>query len=409
MLTIRKTIKLHKAQADFRNSDAPFRGFVGGRGAGKTWVGAYDLLRRAKKGRTYLVASPTGILLNDITFPTLRTLATLLGIWGEVKLTPYPTLQLTTGASVRFRTAEDPERLRGPNLSGIWLDEASLMEQAVYDVCIASLREAGEFGWLSATFTPKGPYHWTYDVFGKGKPDTALFRSRTSQNPFNPKGFEARIAGQYTPIMARQELGGEFVEIEGAEWPADWFPESLWFRDYPADSISMRVICLDPSKGRSQHGDYSAFAMVARDRAGTLWVEADLERRPTTKICSDAILIAARFERDTGGRLDGLGCESDVFQELLADELIRVSRAVGVQLPIYKVRTENAGKEVRIRRLTPYLNSGAFRFRDTPGTRLLVRQLQEFPVGDYDDGPDALESGIRLMVNLLIEKQKARR
>jgi hypothetical protein len=30
---------------------------VGGRGAGKTWVGAYDLIRRSRPGCTYLIAS----------------------------------------------------------------------------------------------------------------------------------------------------------------------------------------------------------------------------------------------------------------------------------------------------------------------------------------------------------------
>ena len=35
------------------------------------------------------------------------------------------------------------------------------------------------------------------------------------------------------------------------------------------------------------------------------------------------------------------------------------------------------------------------------GTRLLVEQLQEFPIGDHDDGPDALEMALRLAADLL--------
>jgi hypothetical protein len=34
------------------------------------------------------------------------------------------------------------------------------------------------------------------------------------------------------------------------------------------------------------------------------------------------------------------------------------------------------------------------------GTLLLVQQLKDFPVGDFDDGPDALEGAIRLAVEL---------
>jgi hypothetical protein len=34
--------------------------------------------------------------------------------------------------------------------------------------------------------------------------------------------------------------------------------------------------------------------------------------------------------------------------------------------------------------------------RDSAGARLLVRQLRDFPNGDHDDGPDALEMAVRL-------------
>src|SRR5262245_44720572 len=172
-----QTVKLHAIQSAFRRSEARYRGFVGGRGSGKTWAGAYDLIRRARKNHTYLIASPTSVLMQDITVPKFRALASDLGVWQEpnVRCTPYPTARLTTGSWVRFRTAEDPDKLRGPDLSGIWLDEASLMHEDAWNVALGSLREAGEAGWLTATFTPKGLTHWTYQVFGNPRPDTAIF------------------------------------------------------------------------------------------------------------------------------------------------------------------------------------------------------------------------------------------
>lgn len=403
METVRIKIQLHPKQFEFRRSAALYRGFVGGRGSGKSWAGAYDLIRRLRPERTYLVGSPTGVLLGDTTFPTFKKLATDFGIWGGVKLTPYPnaTILLDGGeATIRFRTAEDPDKMRGPNLSGVWLDEASLMEEEAYTISIAALREAGEQGWLSATFTPKGPFHWTYETFARGKPDTAIFRAHTRENPFNPPGFAETLAKQYGPQFARQELGGEFVETEGAEWPAIWFSDNLWFRNWP-QGMTLRVIALDPSKGKNaKQGDYSAFVLLARDGQGNLWVEADLERRTTDRIVADGLCLAKRLATETGGVLDGLGCESDQFQELLADQFVTQSKAAGVPVPLYKLTTGGVPKEVRIRRLTPYLSQGQFRFRDTPGTRLLVQQLQTFPVGDYDDGPDAMEYALRLAIHL---------
>ena len=66
--------------------------------------------------------------------------------------------------------------------------------------------------------------------------------------------------------------------------------------------------------------------------------------------------------------------------------------------------------EVRIRTwITPDLHSGLWRFRDTPGTRLLVRQLRMFPVADHDDGPDAVASARELAVVLCNDKVEQQR
>ncbi len=62
----------------------------------------------------------------------------------------------------------------------------------------------------------------------------------------------------------------------------------------------------------------------------------------------------------------------------------------------------DANKLVRIRRLGQYLSARRIRMKsDCPSTRLLVHQLQEFPIGDHDDGPDALEMAIRLAADML--------
>lgn len=187
----------------------------------------------------------------------------------------------------------------------------------------------------------------------------------------------------------------------GTEWEASCFPPSIWFDDWPKASLQFLVIALDPSKGKdASHGDYSALVALARDNQGTLWVEADLARRPTPRIVADGIEFARRIEHETGLTLDGFGCEADQFQELLADQFAAASRAAGFALPMYKMLTGGVNKQVRIRRLSADINRKNIRFRATPMTRLLVRQLQEFPVADHDDGPDALEYARRLAVRL---------
>lgn len=386
-------MSLHPSQAAFLDSNATLRGFVGGRGAGKSFVGAYDLLRRAQPGSLYMVVAPTYPMLKDATFRTFceigRKLRFIKDVYhGDLRVV------LGNGAEVLFRSADNPERLRGPNLSGVWLDEASLIDRAAYDIVLACLREHGEMGWLSATFTPAGQNHWTYDVFGKNTDGAALFHSTTYDNPFLPANFYATVKDQYSPIRARQELGGEFVNIEGAEWPAEWFEPRIWFDEWPKNGL--KVITLDPSKGRGDKwGDYSAFITLWY-ADGIMYVDADManDRNLST-------LIEMGVDMHGRWKPDAFGCESVLFQELILENMVKLSEQRGIPFNGWGIETQGVPKEVRIRRLTPFLSRNQIRFKGgSPGAELLVRQLMEFPNGDHDDGPDALEMAVRLVENL---------
>jgi hypothetical protein len=202
-----------------------------------------------------MIGSPTGIMMQDTTFPTFKSLAQQLGFWdqSQVRLSPYPTVELKTGATFRFRTAEDPERMRGPNLSGIWLDEGSLMAREAFNICIACLREGGEQGWLASSFTPAGLNHWTYDVFGKNRPDTEIFHAHTRDNPFAPPGFADTLARQYTEGEARQELAGEFIDADEALQviPTAWVRAAMdrWRPD--GRKLPLSAIGVDVARGGS--------------------------------------------------------------------------------------------------------------------------------------------------------------
>lgn len=403
---IRRQIELHRAQLEFRRNNALYRGFVAGRGSGKTWCGAYDLIRRGKKGRTYLAASPTSVMMHDNTFPTFRAIAQELHVWDSdsLRLNPYPTVTLTTGATIRFRTANDPEKMRGPNLSGAWLDEGSLMPHEAYLITIAALREEGEQGWLSVTFTPKGFSHWTYEQFGKQLPNTAIIHCATKDNPFLPPNFQSQLEEQYGTrgLLAQQELGGQFVAVEGAEWPPEYFGASIWFDDWPPD-WAIRTTALDPSKGKdAKSGDYAAEVKLGRSLDGMLWCEARLGRHTAEYLVEQAIETQRLWPADV------YAVEANVFQELLAAQIASVSRARGIMLPVTPI-INTTKKEVRIRRLGPHLARGGIRFRNTPGTRLLVQQLRDFPEGEYDDGPDALEMALRIMIETWNGRQRGRR
>lgn len=181
-------------------------------------------------------------------------------------------------------------------------------------------------------------------------------------------------------------------EVLDAEFDAEYFPETMWFNEWPAvGSFVHRVQTCDPSLGKSDKSDYQAHIIMGLDREGTMWVEADLQREDRMRIAENIRQRARWFQPE------GIGVECNMWQIMLADLLHEQSSKEGMALPVWEMMNwEN--KVVRIRAtLTPHLSRKEFRFRDTPGTRLLVEQLKGFPSCKYDDGPDALELAVRLM------------
>lgn len=260
------TLDLHEAQQAFLDSEALYRGFVGGRGAGKSWIGACDLLLRAQDDRLYGVYAPTYPMLQDSSWRSFLDLGSRFRFIKRINRAEMR-VTLGNGAEVIFRSVDNPERARGANLSGAWLDEASLMDQAAYTIIIACLRERGEQGWLSATFTPRGRQHWTYETFGLGKINTALFHAKTGDNPFLPDDFANVLRAQYPSQFAAQELEGEFVELIGNVFRREWF---RIVDEAPAGLKWVRYWDLAASVKES--ADYTASVAMALGADGTVYL-----------------------------------------------------------------------------------------------------------------------------------------
>jgi predicted phage terminase large subunit-like protein len=113
---------------------------------------------------------------------------------------------------------------------------------------------------------------------------------------------------------------------------------------------------------------------------------------------SDGTRRSSRKQRWTSQqfRPDFFGVETNQFQALLADDMLRRAHERCIYLPLFTFENM-VPKVVRIRRLTPLLSQGRLRFKTgSKGAKLLVEQLRDFPCGDFDDAPDALEVAFRL-------------
>jgi len=209
-----------------------------------------------------------------------------------------------------------------------------------------------------------------------------------------PERFSAAIRATIGPTKWAALYQQEPRPEGGAEWPADWFGPEIWFDEWPR--AGNRIMALDPSKGRGDKwGDYSALVkLVYAD--GCFWVDADLANDRNI-----ALLVEQAVEAQRQFRAEAFGVEVNQFQEMLADSIVARGRELGIPLPIYML-DNRVNKDVRIRRLTPYLAQRQMRFKGgSAGAQLLVRQLMDFPNGEHDDGPDALEMAVRVLGEVL--------
>jgi len=184
------------------------------------------------------------------------------------------------------------------------------------------------------------------------------------------------------------------AEASAAEWPPQLFGDFLWVppEKWPR-TFTVRVVCVDASKGRSdKQGDYCAIVFLGVGSDQLLYVDAILERIALDQIVRKTVLFCDQK------RPDFVGIEAEQFQELLVHEFRRqCGEQFALRWPIYQMTTHGIAKVARIRRLSQYVINRELRFKaDSPGCRLLVDQLMDFPLGDHDDGPDALEMCTRL-------------
>lgn len=189
--------------------------------------------------------------------------------------------------------------------------------------------------------------------------------------------------------------------LTGVEWPASYFTDDVYAEEHRwPDRFELGVIAVDPSKGKStKKGDYSAIVFVGLS-GGKLWIDANGERRPVEKIVADGLDMAMHYAES----LHGFAVETNGFQELMATEFERQTKARGLMpLPLFTVENR-VNKKLRIGRLGPYFARKAIVVRKNAGGELFIKQCSTFSQaessGVHDDMPDAAEVAIRVLLHL---------
>lgn len=239
---------------------------------------------------------------------------------------------------------------------------------------------------------------------GLGAAADEFWRTHMEEMQQGGKSYWPERYGVSDLMRMRLEMGRAAFEREmqcrplasdEREFAEAYFGEGAWFDEAPPGLL--RVAAIDPSMGRREDaGDYSAVATVVLGDDDVWYVDASIERRSLEELLDVAVETIRTF------RPEACGVESNAFQAVLCDALRQRLAEAGLRATRLWEVENRVSKTLRIRRLGSLLSRGRLRFqRGSAGAHKLVEQLEEFPFGEHDDGPDALEMAVRLGEELL--------
>lgn len=363
--------KVTKAQHEFVTAEEDVVLFVGGIGSGKTYAGALRCMRffTDTTPRTGIVVAPTYRMLVDVVERTC------LELWNPIEY--HRTLHyMRVGPHlVLFRSADEPDRLRGINASWVWVDEAALVRKDVWLILLGRLREHGERGKAWLTTTPKGKNNWVHEV--AHQPGVRVVHARTLDNVFIDESFVEMLRQEYTDKFQRQELEGEFVDMDDALIDVS---RIQWIDGVDESEVVDSVRYWDLAVSTRSTADYTASVRVVRLRDGRYVATAPIRRRIPYPELRELIVQTHLAEPSTRVYVEANAFQLAAVQDLQSDP------RVGFVEPLVVDRD----KASRAMPWVARLEQGVLVFDSLYDWRDWFREFSQFPEGEHDDTVDAL-------------------
>jgi len=266
---------------------------LAGRGAGKTRSGAEWVRDQVKSGARHIgLIAPTAGDIRDVMIEGPSGILSVCwrndkDIYGRPLGLPIyePSkrhrLTWANGAVAHGYSAEEPNRLRGPQHDRIWADEVAAWNDGdpndAWDMAMFGLR-LGAAPQAVITTTPR-PIPLLRELLRS--PRCVVTRAKTDANKANlAPTFLSQIVSKYEGTrLGRQELDGELIEeVEGALWTRAMIERA---RVAKAPDLVRIVVAIDPA---ATSGDTSALTGIVAagvDSNGHGYVLRDVSGRYT--------------------------------------------------------------------------------------------------------------------------------
>jgi phage terminase large subunit-like protein len=251
---------------------------LAGRGYGKTRVLSEWANSQAISGRTSRLAivGATAADVRDIMIEGESGILPCAPPWARPNYeSSRRRLLWPNGAIATLYSAEEPDRLRGPQHDAAVCDELGSWphETACWDMLQFGLRLGVRPRCVVAT-TPR-PTKLIRRLIAD--PDCIVTRGSSYENRANlaPAFFDSIVRRYEGTRLGRQELDGEVLEdVEGALWTRDQLERCRRERA-PAELVRV-VVAIDPAATSGEDADETGIIVAGKDVAGHGYVIADV-------------------------------------------------------------------------------------------------------------------------------------
>ena len=393
---------------------------LGGRGAGKTRTAAEQIGWWAwtQPNTRWLVSAPTAM---DVRGTCIEGESGLLNVVPTQFIADYNKslleIKLINGSLIKGISASEPDRFRGGQYHGAWLDELAAWDylQDAWDMILFSVR-LGKQTRIIASTTPR-PKDLIVDLVGRaddGSGEVVMTTASTYANIDNlAPSFQQQILQYEGTKLGRQEIYAELIDPEeGGIVKRDMF--KLWDSRKPFPKFEYIIQSYDCAYTEKTINDPTACLVFGLFKPtdgpmSVMLIDAWQERMQYPDLRQKVkeeyeVSYGADSESDTGEFVKG----KRVDLILVEDKAAGISLIQDMQRAHLPVRAYNPGRADKVQRLSIVANiiaHGRVWIPESSVRRGYVRdwaegfvsQICSFPEATHDDYVDACTQALRYM------------
>ena len=363
---------------------------LAGRGFGKTRTGAEWVRENVVEGgaRHVALVGPTAA---DVRDTMIEGESGLLSVFPEAERPKYePSKRRVTfhnGATATAFSADEPDRLRGPNHDLAWADElAAWRYPEAWDMLSFGLR-IGKRPRVVVTTTPR-PLPIIKTLLAR--PDAVVTRGSTFENRSNlASAFLTEIVARYEGTrLGRQELHAEILDdVLGALWSREMLEDARVIR---VPDLTRIVVAIDPAISSNPNSAETGIvaAGVGTDGHGYVLEDRSLRASPNDW-ATEAVTLFHRLKADR------IVAEANQGGDMVRHTLDTVERGIPVRL-VHASR----GKRVRAEPVAALYEQHRIHHVGMFGP--LEDQLCSWVPGE-SESPDRLDALVWALTELMVD------